>query len=182
MDIKNLDTEKLRELSKAISEEFKVRNAAGEFGIADALKDNSEDGDPRDIFRNLSPEDPAFEMKNRINQEHHQSLGAIQKEWDEHPERKDKFLEDIRRRNQEGVIEGFLSGWWEIDEDGNMSAPPKVFHLSDFAEVKNPTMAHVMAKAGIFPSVSQARKNGWDRPIETGEFTVTKKKIKIIVK
>ncbi len=29
-------------------------------------------------------------------------------------------------------------------------------------------MAHVMHKAGIFPSVSQARKNGWNKPIPEG--------------
>ena len=56
-----------------------------------------------------------------------------------------------------------------------------VFKLIDFSEVKTPLMAHVMAKAGIFPSVSQARKNGWDKPLTIGEWTVTKKKIKISV-
>lgn len=30
------------------------------------------------------------------------------------------------------------------------------------------TMAHIMAAAGIFPSVSQARKNGYNRPIPDG--------------
>jgi len=30
------------------------------------------------------------------------------------------------------------------------------------------TMAHVMHKAGAFPSVTQARKNGWDKPIPKG--------------
>ncbi len=56
------------------------------------------------------------------------------------------------------------------------------FSLSDFADVKNPLMAHVMAKAGIFKSIGQARKNGWGKPLVAGEWTVTKKKIKIIVK
>jgi len=54
------------------------------------------------------------------------------------------------------------------------------FKLSDFSE--GALMAHVMHKAGIFPSVSQARKNGWDRPIEVGQWSVTKKKIKVEVK
>lgn len=57
-----------------------------------------------------------------------------------------------------------------------------VFNLSDFAEVKNPLMAHVMAKAGIFPSVGQARKNGWNKPLTEGEWTLTKKKIKVSVR
>ena len=38
-------------------------------------------------------------------------------------------------------------------------------------------MAHILHKAGIFPSVSQARKNGWNKPIPEGFnfFTVGKK-------
>ena len=53
------------------------------------------------------------------------------------------------------------------------------FKLSDFPE--SALMAHVMHKAGVFPSIGQARKNGWDRPIEVGSWTVTKKKIRIEV-
>lgn len=34
-------------------------------------------------------------------------------------------------------------------------------------------MAHVMHKAGIFPSVSQAKKNGWNIPIPDGFFIFT---------
>ena len=102
------------------------------------------------------------------------------RKWREaNPEEHAAFMEDITRRNQEGVIEGFLDGWWDLDDDGNMAAPAQVFHISDFAEVKNPLMAHVMAKAGIFPSIGQARKNGWDKPLTSGEWTVTKKKIRI---
>ncbi len=39
-------------------------------------------------------------------------------------------------------------------------------------------LAHIMCWAGAFPSVSQARKNGWDRPIPFGfsEFKVGKHK------
>ena len=38
------------------------------------------------------------------------------------------------------------------------------------------TMAHIMFRAGIFPSVSQARKNGWNEPVPDGFnfFTVGK--------
>ena len=45
------------------------------------------------------------------------------------------------------------------------------------------TLAHFMAKAGIFPSVSQARKNGWDKPVPEGfnQFIVGKKKSMITV-
>lgn len=35
------------------------------------------------------------------------------------------------------------------------------------------TMADVMLAAGKFPSKSQARKNGWDRPISPGYNSLT---------
>lgn len=50
------------------------------------------------------------------------------------------------------------------------------FRISEFHS--DALLAHVMAKAGIFPSVSQARKNGWDRPIEIGSWFVGKRKSK----
>ncbi len=111
--------------------------------------------------------------------EHNRKLEEGRKWREANPEEHTAFMENLRRQNREGVIEGFLEGWWDLDEDGNMAAPAQVFRISDFAEVKNPLMAHVMAKAGIFTSVGQARKNGWNKPLTTGEWTVTKKKIRI---
>ena len=45
------------------------------------------------------------------------------------------------------------------------------------------TMAHIMHKAGIFPSISQARKNGWKKPIPTGfsHFIIGKKKREVFI-
>ena len=34
-------------------------------------------------------------------------------------------------------------------------------------------MAHILHQAGIFPSVTQARKNGWDKPIPEGFTFIT---------
>ena len=44
-------------------------------------------------------------------------------------------------------------------------------------------MAHLMAKAGIFNSVSDARRNGWDKPIPSGfsDLRVGKKKTRITI-
>ena len=124
----------------------------------------------------------ALEVENRKREKEHKEAIKRGKKWKkEHPEEHAVLIERIRRENQEGVIEGFLNGWWDLDEDGNMAAPAQVFKLSDFADVKNPMMAHVMAKAGIFTSISQARKNGWDKPLVEGEWTVTKKKLRIRV-
>ncbi len=43
------------------------------------------------------------------------------------------------------------------------------------------TMAHIMHEVGIFKSVTEARKNGWDKPIDRGfqHLVVTKRKIHI---
>jgi len=52
----------------------------------------------------------------------------------------------------------------------------------NFVEIENGwIMAHLMVKAGIFKSVSQARKNGWNIPVPFGfnEFTVGKRKKQI---
>ena len=41
---------------------------------------------------------------------------------------------------------------------------------------ENWILAHVMHAGGLFPSVSEARRNGWDKPIPPGfsEFTIGK--------
>ena len=44
-------------------------------------------------------------------------------------------------------------------------------------------MANLIVKAGIFPSVTQARKNGWDKPIPLGftDLRVGKLKTRITI-
>ena len=39
-------------------------------------------------------------------------------------------------------------------------------------------MAHIMHAVGIFPSVGQARKNGWNKPIEDGWTDIIVGKLK----
>lgn len=53
------------------------------------------------------------------------------------------------------------------------------YRVADFEP--GATMAHVMHRAGAFPSVTQARKNGWDRPIEPGTWRVGRRKATIRV-
>ena len=45
------------------------------------------------------------------------------------------------------------------------------------------TMAHIMHASGIFKSVNEARKNGWNKPIQPGfqHLVVTKRKINIYI-
>ncbi len=137
--------------------------------------------DPRDVYRNLSPSDPLFAVKNEANKDWKKRLRLVKKDIEQNPKKHAEFMADMARQHQENVIEGFLDGWWDLDENGNMAAPALKFSLADFADVKNPLMAHVMKEAGIFPSVGQARKNNWDKPLTEGQWTVTKKKIIIKV-
>ena len=45
------------------------------------------------------------------------------------------------------------------------------------------SMAHIVHAAGLFPSLSQAKKNGWDKPIPRGysEHTIGKLRRKIYI-
>ena len=66
--------------------------------------------------------------------------------------------------------------------DSDMFMGP--FDESDGPVIRFPkdwTMAHIMHAAGIFKSVSEARKNGWNKPIDRGfqHLVVTKRKIHI---
>jgi len=110
---------------------------------------------------------------------HEQNMERGQQWKESDPEGYNAFLEEIRQRNQAHLEEGARLGWWDISDTGEMLAPPIVVDSSKLPD--NALMAHVMAEVGIFPSVTQARKNGWDKPLTTGVFTVTKKKIRIKV-
>lgn len=54
----------------------------------------------------------------------------------------------------------------------------------EFIEIENNwIMAHIMHLIGVFPSVGQARKNGWNKPIDSGFWMkeVTKRKILVTI-
>lgn len=130
-------------------------------------------------FKDTEADDPVSRAKCLANEEHFARHVKLRMAIDADPAEQVKFMNRLKEEHQEAVIEGFLEGWWDLDENGNMAALPQKFKISDFPE--NAQMAHVIAAAGLFPSVSQARKNGWDKPLVAGEFVVTKKKIRIIV-
>lgn len=64
-----------------------------------------------------------------------------------------------------------------FDDDGNALPTMKIFSINKLLADNKNTMAHIMFELGIFKSVNDARKNGWNKPLELGEFCVTKKKI-----
>lgn len=124
----------------------------------------------------------AVALQRKIRQREHDENQARGQAWlESDPDGYWAFVESIRERCRQGILAGAEQGWWDLDEQGEMMSPAQVFRMSDFAEVRNPTLGHVMAAAGLFPSVGQARKNGFDEPLRVGEWTVTKKRIRIRV-
>ncbi len=77
-------------------------------------------------------------------------------------------------------LHGSLEGWWELDSNGRKMAFAKVVNISEFEEHEN-TMAHVLAKVGVFESVSEAKRNGWNKPIELGEQFFKKKTVRLMI-
>lgn len=49
------------------------------------------------------------------------------------------------------------------------SEPPVGFRFQTFAE--HETLAHLMQRAGLFKSVGEARRNGWNKPVPPGFST-----------
>lgn len=50
--------------------------------------------------------------------------------------------------------------------------------ISEFPE--GSLMAHACAKLGLFKSVSEARKNGWNKPLAVGEYKVGKRQFRVM--
>ncbi|NJO61082.1 MAG: hypothetical protein HC836_23310 [Richelia sp. RM2_1_2] len=130
-------------------------------------------------FASAEGDDPVSKTKRAANEEHFRRHVALVREKETDPSIQERFMAELRQRQCDDLIDGFFEGWWDLDENGQRLAPAQKFKMSDFPS--NALMAHVIAAAGIFPSVSQARKNGWDTPLVPGEFLVTKKKIRIVV-
>lgn len=90
----------------------------------------------------------------------------------------EEFLEHARQKSIEGAHRGVREGWWEsVNERGEpVPFPIKVLASSLPA---NATMAHALAKANIFTSISEARKNGWNKPLEFGLLEFKRKKMRV---
>ena len=94
------------------------------------------------------------------------------------PGGKEVFIQNMRMRHALSIrVLASLHGW-DLDGNDNPLPPPSIFSMAELASERAVLMAHVMHKLGIFKSVGEAKRNGWDKPIELGDFTVTKKKIR----
>ena len=72
-------------------------------------------------------------------------------------------------------------GWWELDARGNPQRLPIIVSIADMVAQNKPLMAHLMVDLEFFPSVGQAKKNGWDKPLELGRHELGPKKKRAFV-
>ena len=76
-----------------------------------------------------------------------------------------------------------LRGTTERDRDLFLGPILPDQNTVEFSNNDGLKIAHFMMQAGIFPSVGQARKNGWNRPVPSGfsHFIVGKNKSSIAI-
>lgn len=76
-----------------------------------------------------------------------------------------------------GVINPIFPAAIKIHMNAKSESNVKIIKVSELPE--NATMANIAVLLEIFPSLTQARKNGFDRPITLGKHTLTKRKIEV---
>lgn len=105
----------------------------------------------------------------RVSDWNNRELEPVDQDW----------LDELKKKNIE-FMKSQNGVWWESLDDRNNPVPfPIVVSKSSFGDRQ--TMAHVLVSIGIFPSLSEAKKNGgWDKkPIVLGEIKAKKKRILI---
>lgn len=94
----------------------------------------------------------------------------------------EEFLLRVKKNNEIGMQMGIKLGWWEsVDAKGNPVPFPKIAKFDDFKDIPNVTLGHVMHSCGLFPSISEAKRNNWNKPLVRGKFTVGKLKRIVII-
>lgn len=136
------------------------------------------------------------ERNRRTLEEWDNKVQAQREMWDQDSDDKIKFIQKTVDENQAALQLGVELGFWEAVENGRPIPWPDMFILKtreirqrsgDFWHTigqlteHETTMAHLMAKLDLFDSVSEARKNGWNKPISEGEFWLHKKTKRVIV-
>lgn len=73
---------------------------------------------------------------------------------------------------------GKWAGWWELSWDvfdHECDLYPIHLKVVSVSELEYSTFAPLLAELELFKSSSEAKKNGWNKPIEKGDFFFKKK-------
>ncbi len=93
---------------------------------------------------------------------------------------KAEFLKECHTKTMKFMHQGVIWGFWESFTENGVPIPfPIKVSLKDLPE--KPFMSHVLVKAGVFTTISEARQRGFNQPATLGIHVVTKKKIRIEV-
>lgn len=86
--------------------------------------------------------------------------------------------EQLRKRlHKVHMLIGVKEGWWKHwDQKG----PWRTVHVSSSDIPKDAIEAHALAKSGLFKSISDARKLGFNNPIQVGSVISLKTRRTIV--
>ncbi len=99
----------------------------------------------------------------------------------------DKFKELIKSDNRSLFYEcqhvhamyiGKWAGWWELSWDvfeHECDLYPINLKVVSLKTLEYTTFAPLLAELELFKSASEAKKNGWNKPLEKGDFFFKKK-------
>jgi hypothetical protein len=91
----------------------------------------------------------------------------------------EEFTARLKRNVSRGLVFGVIQGWWEdVDSKKNPIPFPIIIKKSKLTPEEK-TMAHVLTKAKVFDSIGEAKRAGWNKPIQLGEFWFKNKTVRI---
>lgn len=94
---------------------------------------------------------------------------------------KAEMLEDLDFDNRTFMEMGRINQWWDLDERANPQQLAIKVSIAEMALENKILMAHLMVDLKFFTSVSQAKKNGWDKPLTLGRHELGPKKKRAFV-
>lgn len=105
-------------------------------------------------------------------------MKRVMPEWKSDPSwLHEEFMERLRMHNLACIHIGVEQGWWEgVTDNGDPIPHPQKMSIEE-----HPTIAHVVVALKIFPSITQARKNGFVQDSTPGLHVFTKRKIRVIL-
>ncbi len=114
--------------------------------------------------------------------EHKANAERMRSRFIDHPEELEAFLHLLHAAHMVFMNQGVAAGWWaDVKPTGDPIPNPKIVKISDLDKHET-LMAHVVhGVLGMFESVTEAKKNGWNKPVQEGDFWLNKKTIHLKV-
>lgn len=114
--------------------------------------------------------------------EHAMAAGRAAERFRQHPEELERFRQQLHDEHMAFMEKAIEWGWWAgVKPNGDPIPHPKIVKISELEE-HDTLMAHIVHKhLGLFESVSEAKKNGWGKPVQEGDYWLNKKTIHLRV-